>query len=135
MSNTLAKAVAVLSILMVSTILVFTQTGSSPQPSVPIGAGSVLINSTVIDQYGNVQAFIETGSTSPLCLITYNESNFAGNENSAFCDQRDFQGKHGVRVTFGFPFGSTAPPDFFLTLTVYQPRAHGYGQPILYTGP
>lgn len=135
MRSIVAKAVALLSVLILSTIVLFTQTGSPHQPSVPIGAGYVVLDSSVIDQFQNVQAFMETGSTSPLCLVTFNESNFAGNETPIFCNARDFQGKHGIRITFGFPFGNPIPPDFVLSVTVYQPGAHGYGQPILYTGP
>ena len=103
------------------------------QPSIPIGAGYVILDPSTFDVYGNVQAFIETGSLSPLCLVTFNESNFAGAEGPVFCNARQFGGKKGIRVTFGFPFG-VPPSDFILSLTVYQPSAHGYGQPVLYTG-
>jgi hypothetical protein len=104
------------------------------QRSISIGAGSVLVDTSQFDVFGNVQAFIPTGGTSPLCLVTFNESNFAGSEGPVFCDAREFQGLHGIRITFGFPFG-VPPTDFFATLTVYQPGAGKYGKPILYTGP
>lgn len=134
MRSTLAKSVALFSILILGTMILFTQDQDHDQRrfAIPIGTGYVVLDSSVIDQYGNVQAFIETGSTSHMCLVTHNESNFAGNETPAFCIQRDFQGKHGVVITFGFPFGNPVPSDFVLSLTVYQFGAHGYGNPILY---
>jgi len=117
-----------------STVSPATKNAPTQQRSISIGAGSVLVDTSLFDVFGNVQAFIPTGGTSPLCLVTFNESNFAGSEGPVFCDARDFQGLHGIRITFGFPFG-LPPNDFFATLTVYQPGAGKYGKPILYTGP
>ena len=130
----LSVAVVLLILVVLLTGPLMTQIASPRERSLPIGAGGVLVDSSMFDVFGNVQAFIPTGSTSPLCLVTVNESNFAGSEGAVFCNAREFQGKHGIRVTFGFPFG-VPPSNFFATMTVYQPDARGYGQPILYTGP
>lgn len=105
----------------------------SIQPSIPIGAGQVTLDYTVFDGT-TVQAFIETGSASPLCLATFNESDVPGVQSPILCNQRDFQGKHGVRVVFGFLSGGPTS-DTIQTITVYQPGAHGYGQPVLFTTP
>lgn len=102
-------------------------------PGVPIGAATVILDYSVVAATGNVSAFIPTGSSSNVCLVTLGDSNiyFTG-PSPAICIQRTFQGRNGI-VIIVIPYFGTLPADMVLRVTVYQQGAHGYGQPVLYT--
>src|SRR5215471_17541396 len=66
----------------------------------PIGAGTVTFNaSELLPGTSNLDAFVPTGSTSNICMVTLNESNaFFVGPSPAICVQRTFQGQEGVRI-------------------------------------
>jgi prepilin-type processing-associated H-X9-DG protein len=109
---------------------------SSAQPSgsTPIGAANILFgDGQVTSDQLSVRAFVPTGSTSTNCLVTFSESNFAVPGLTLFCGQREFHGQQGLLISVFPP--QTIPTGLILSMTVYQEHAHGYGPPVLYTGP
>jgi hypothetical protein len=104
-------------------------------PGIPIGAASVKLDYSVVNLAGQVDAFIPTGSDSSVCLVTFGDSNiYAAGPSPAICVQRTFQEQKGIRIIV-IPYFGAIPTDLTLNLTIYQLGAHGYGQPVLYTGP
>ena len=100
----------------------------------PIGAGQATFDSTVVDVNGQINAFVPTGSDSPICLVTLGESNgYSAGPSPAICIPRLFEGQKGVRIIV-IPYFVPFRTDLTLTVTVYQKSARRYGQPVLYTG-
>lgn len=110
---------------------------------IPVAANlnTVSLNLTYahVDQTENamvVRAFVPTGSKSANCLATLNEinSNSWPAGVSIYCGEREpfgFGGVPGVLVSVFF--SQPAPPDFALSVTLYQKSARSYGIPVLCT--
>ena len=90
-----------------------------------------------------VRAFIPTGSSSTLCLVTLSESNFAVRGTVVFCAPRVQDEVDGVLVTIllgeGFPpewwdWDQDPNPELILSLTVHQQGARRYGPPAPWMG-
>ncbi len=130
----LLKWLATVALLLL--VLAFTPlAGAQLIPGVPIGAGQVTLDSSVVNADGNIDAFIPTGSDSANCLVTLGDGNIYGSGPSpAICVPRTFQDQKGIRIIV-IPYFSAFPTDLTLSVTVYQLGAHGYGQAELYTGP
>jgi len=103
--------------------------------AIPIGAARVTFDYSVVNASGYLDAFIPTGSLSPLCLVTLSESNayFVG-PSPTICVPREFNGQKGIRISV-IPYFASFPADMILMVTAYQQSARRYGQPVLYTGP
>jgi hypothetical protein len=101
--------------------------------SVPIGVGHVELNQHQVgpDSY-QVSAFVPTGSSHDGCLVTLAESDFATAGETVFCGIRHFDGQDGVVIHIFLP--QAAPPEFTFVLSVYQPFAQGYGEPVYFDG-
>jgi hypothetical protein len=107
---------------------------AAPNAAPVIGTGNILFgDAQVIADRTAVRAFIPTDSTSRNCLVTFSESNFAIAGLALFCGQREFNGQQGIIISI--PSIEPMPTGLILSVTAYQERAHGYGPPVLYTGP
>lgn len=132
-----AAVVSIIAMLLLSATITPSQlakpTGSLVRETPPIGAQTILFGDTeVTDDFRDVRAFIPTGSLSEHCLVTLSESNFAIPGITVFCGAREFQGQKGILVSAFFP--EPIPAGLILSATVYQEHAHGYGEPVLFTG-
>lgn len=78
-----------------------------------------------------IRAFT-TSSSSDHCLVTLSESNFRARGATIFCAPRTFQGQQGILVSVFFP--QPMPSGFFLSASIYQEGAHGFGTPVFYPG-
>jgi len=94
--------------------------------TIPFGDGEV-----TPDRF-NVRAFVPTGSMSTKCLATLSESNSAVPGITVFCAPREFEGQQGILFSAFFP--QPIPSGLFLSATIHQDHAHGYGTPVFYPG-
>jgi hypothetical protein len=98
------------------------------------GAANVLFDAShLIPGAPVIRAFVPTGSTSTLCMVTLAETNFAPAGITTFCGQRFLFGQDGVELSIFYPTNYPLPqevPDFFLSVTLYQNGAQFYGEPI-----
>jgi hypothetical protein len=101
-----------------------------------LNTASLTLTSAQLDPLENnqvIRAFVPTGSNSPNCLVSLNETNSVALGTVAFCSLRtpaSFGGVPGVWVSVFFP-QPPASPDFVVTATVYQQGATHYGAPVL----
>jgi len=103
---------------------------------VPIGATQIFLTNAQVNPDENnqvIRAFVPTGSTSPICLATLNDTNNFAFGTVMFCGNRQPSGyKPGVFVSIFFPAPVVA--DMTMTVTLYQQGAINYGPPVLCTG-
>jgi len=104
---------------------------SEDGPAAQIGAGFVRVNETHLLTPGLVRAFVPTGSKSHRCLITYSESTGGTDGSTLYCGARTVNGVDGLLITISL---REELADLFLSLTIYQQFAKGYGSPVLYIG-
>jgi hypothetical protein len=79
-----------------------------------------------------IRAFVPTGSVDHRCLVTFSESTIGDFIGPApFCGARTVNGVKGVLITVWL---EQPVDDMYLSLTVFQQFAKGYGQPRLYNG-
>lgn len=95
-----------------------------------------LTNAHVDPAQGNqvVRAFVPTGSRSPNCLASLNETTDFSFGIVLFCSEREpfgFGGVPGVMISVFFP--KPVSPGFFTSVTLYQQGASTYGAPVLCT--
>jgi hypothetical protein len=108
-----------------------------PDPGLVLKTASVFLTNAHVDPAENsqvVRAFVPTGSKSPNCLATLNETNAFAFGIVLFCGEREpagLGGTPGVVVSAFFP--QPVPPGFVLSLTLYQQGAASYGAPVLCT--
>jgi len=108
-----------------------------PDPALALKTASVLLTNAHVDPAQNnqvVRAFVPTGSRSPNCLATLNETNAFAFGIVLFCGEREpagLGGTPGVLISAFFP--QPVPPGFVLSLTLYQQGATSYGAPLLCT--
>jgi hypothetical protein len=107
-------------------------------PALTVNTVSLALTNAHVDPVQNnqvVRAFVATGSKSPNCLVTLNETNNFAFGTVLFCGEREpanLGGVPGVMISVFF----TAPvrsPDFFVSVTLYQQGATTYGAPVLCT--
>jgi hypothetical protein len=82
-----------------------------------------------------VRAFVPTGSRSPNCLVTLNETNNVALGIVLFCGEREpaaLGGVPGALISVFFP-QPVRSPDLYLSVTLYQQGAGTYGAPVLCT--
>jgi len=104
---------------------------SEDGPAGMIGAGFVRVNESHLLIPSLARAFVPTGSKSHRCLITYSESTGGADGSTVYCGARTVDGVDGLLITISL---REELADLFLSLTVYQQFAKGYGAPVLYTG-
>jgi hypothetical protein len=94
------------------------------QPSTNINLDA----SYIINGGGTVRAFVPTGSNSPNCLATLNETSFVLSGTQLFCGQRvsPTLGISGMLITIDY--SQTPPSDYATSLTLWQQGAARYGQ-------
>lgn len=103
-------------------------------------AGTAFVELGVEQQVGDdpyvIDAFVPTDSDNVRCLATLNESNYAASGTTVYCNHRAVDGVEGIRVIVLLPIiqDVTLPGDLFVDLTVYQPFAQRYGDPVPYSG-
>lgn len=97
-----------------------------------INAGYIELTEEHRTDSTTVRAFVPTDSSSPICLVTLSESDFAVAGTTVFCAPRIVDGVAGVNIHIFYPVD--LPEQFLVTLTVYQDDAKRYGVPVLYTG-
>lgn len=92
-------------------------------------AHKITLNGTHLTNSGfRLSAFIETGSTADLCLVTYKTTNWVEGLAPILCEATEYHGKRGIRLLSYLP---AHPPDgFVVVLTVYQQDARRYATPI-----
>jgi hypothetical protein len=81
-----------------------------------------------------IRAFVPTGSSSPKCLASLNDSNDATTGIVLFCAERQpfaFGNVPGTLVSVFFP--QPVIPNLILSVTLYQQGAKRYGAPVLCT--
>jgi hypothetical protein len=89
----------------------------------------ITLNGTHLTNSGfRLSAFIETGSTSDLCLVTYNTSTWVEGLAPILCEATEYHGRRGIRLLSYLP--AHPPDDFVVVLTVYQQDARRYAAPI-----
>ena len=113
------------------------RTVSAQQQSVPENSRAeatpsghkITLNGAHLTNSGfRLSAFIETGSTSDLCLVTYNTSTWVEGLAPILCEATEYHGRRGIRLLSYLP---AHPPDnFVVVLTVYQQDARRYAVPI-----
>jgi|SRR5215471_17491551 len=83
--------------------------------------------SFIINGSGTVRAFVPTGSNTPNCLSTLNETTFVLSGTQLFCGQRlsPTLGISGVLITIDY--SETPPSDYSTSLTLWQQGATRYG--------
>jgi hypothetical protein len=104
---------------------------TGPQgPAGIVGVGRVELTRAEVDPaaLSEVKAFIATGSSSPNCLATLSESNFAITGTTLYCGTRAHNGANGVWVHILLP--GFAPTNFVISVTVYQEGAQQYAAPV-----
>jgi len=82
-----------------------------------------------------IRAFIPTGSQSPKCLVTMNDTNNFAYGTVLFCGERapsGFGGIPGIWISIFFP--EPVVPNLVMEVTVKQEGARYYGSPVLCTG-
>jgi hypothetical protein len=129
---------AVAAILLVSFCQrTFAQTAKVDLDETVLNTVSLNFNTAQINPSENnqvVRAFVPTGSTSVNCLVSLNEQNSTSFP-VVFCGERNpfaFGGVPGVLVSVFYP--EPVPPDFVLSVTLYQKGARKYGVPVLCNG-
>ena len=104
----------------------------------PIGAQVIALGDNQLrPDRGAIRAFVPTGGLSDHCLATLSESNFPIAGTTVFCAPRVFQGQQGILFSVFFPQSiptGLLPTGLFLSATIYQEGAHGYGTPVFYPG-
>jgi hypothetical protein len=95
-----------------------------------VGVGRVELTYGQVDPaaLSEVKAFVATGSSSPNCLATLSESNFAVSGTTLYCGVRAHDGTNGVWVHVLLP--DFAPSDLTMWVTVYQQDAQQYAAPV-----
>lgn len=89
----------------------------------------ITLNGTHLTNSGfHLSAFIETGSASNLCLVTYNTSNWVEGLAPMLCEATEYHGRRGIRLLSYLP--AHPPDDFVVVLTVFQQDARRYAAPI-----
>jgi hypothetical protein len=111
------------------------QAQSTHPLGVPIGATQIFLTNAQVNPDENnqvIRAFIPTGSMSPNCLATLNDTNNFAFGTVLFCGNRHPSGSRpGVLVSIFFP--APVVPDMTMTVTLYQQGAIKYGAPVLCT--
>jgi hypothetical protein len=132
--------VAISGITIVALTVMLSRGGSAQQPvpehpAATIGAGTVdLTSANFLNGWNMVmRGFVETGSPSEKCLVTFREATNAWIIQSVFCGHRVVNGRDGVLVTVFFADPGAAYEDT-VELTVYQEHARYYAAPVEYTG-
>jgi hypothetical protein len=93
----------------------------------------VTLDSSHIDAFGNVFAFVPTGSDDPVCLATPNDSNaYNVGPSPTICLPRMFNGQKGVAILMIPYFAPWPTSNLILVVSVYQKGAQFYGTPVLY---
>lgn len=100
-------------------------------PAGLIGAGFVRVNENHLLNPALVRAFVPTGSKSHRCLVTYSESTGGTAGSTLYCGARTVDGVDGLLITISL---REELDDLFLSMTVFQQFAKGYGAPVLYEG-
>jgi hypothetical protein len=108
------------------------QSSESSQGIRRINAGYIELTEEHRTGPASIRAFIPTDSSSPICLVTLSESDFAVPGTTVFCAPRVVDGVEGVNIHIFYPVD--LPDQFIVALTVYQDDAKRYGEPVLYTG-
>jgi hypothetical protein len=109
----------------------------SPNPALTLSTVSLNFSTAQMVDSQTVRAFVPTGSKSVKCLTSMNEigTNFFPTGITLFCGEREpsaFGGVPGMLVSVFLP--QPAPPDFVMSVTLYQQGAQKYGAPVLCTG-
>ena len=105
------------------------------EPGLAPNTVSLALGNAHVDPLQNnqvVRAFVPTGSRSPQCLVTLNETNNFAFGTVVFCGEREpagLGGVPGVMISVFFP-APVRSPDFFLSVTLYQRGASTYGAPV-----
>jgi hypothetical protein len=108
------------------------------QDKCPMATGFIVLTNAQVNPDENnqvIRAFIPTGSKSPKCLATMNDTNNFAFGTVLFCGEREpagLNGEPGIWVSIFFP--QTVVPDLTMQITVQQEGAKGYGSPVLCTG-
>lgn len=99
----------------------------------PVGRiGNVALDQRFLLTPDLIRAFVPTGSKDSRCLVTFSESTIADALGPApFCGPRRLHGVDGVLITVHL---DTEVDDLYLSLTLFQQFAKGYGEPELYRG-
>jgi hypothetical protein len=105
-----------------------------PGPTGPqgiVGVGRVELTYADVDpaSLSEVKAFVATGSSSPNCLATLSESNFAVDGTTLYCGARVHDGANGIWVHILLPV-DFAPTELLMWVTVYQEGAQQYAAPV-----
>jgi hypothetical protein len=104
-------------------------TNAGTQSAGDIRTGRVRLTEDHVFQQGfTLGAFVPTGSRSRRCLVTLSGSNFAVAGTTVYCGVREVDGESGLFVHVFLPV--EAPRNFYMSLTMYQQSAQGYGRPI-----
>lgn len=111
--------------------------GSTPNPALTLNTVSLNFSTAQMVDSQTVRAFVPTGSKSGNCLISLNEigTNFFPTGITVFCGEREpsaFGGVPGILVSVFLP--QPVPPDFVMSVTLYQQGAKAYGPSVLCTG-
>jgi hypothetical protein len=107
-------------------------------PALVFNTVSLALTNSHVDPLQNnqvVRAFVPTGSRSPNCLVTLNDTNNFAFGTVVFCGEREpagLGGAPGVMISVFFP-APVRSPDFILSVTLYQQGASSYGPPVLCT--
>ena len=102
----------------------------------PIGATTIAFDGNQVLFDNVVRAWVQTGSSSPNCLMTladaywWNNGNLSGFTTTTFCSGRSYRGG-GVLVTIHLPEVPPPGSDWNIAYTIYQQGAKGYAPPIL----
>jgi hypothetical protein len=106
-------------------------TAGTQRTAPAIGAGYIRLTEDHVFRGGlTLGAFVPTGSVNKKCLVTFSGSDFAVQGTTVYCGTREVRGERGIFVHVFLPYA--APRNFYMTLTVYQTGAQGYGDPIPY---
>jgi hypothetical protein len=99
----------------------------------PVGQiGSVSLDERYLLTPDLIRAFVPTGSRDPRCLVTFSESTIGDYTGPApYCGARTVNGVKGVLISVWL---EQPVDDLYLSLTIFQQFAKGYGQPQLYKG-
>ena len=129
MTSRMRRGAGIAAVATVALLSLSGETNAGTQGAGDIRTGHVRLTEDHVFQGGfTLGAFVPTGSRSHRCLATLSESNFAVAGTTLYCGARDVDGEPGIFVHVFLP--QEAPRNFFITLTVYQKAAEGYGQPI-----
>jgi hypothetical protein len=128
---TLLAAASMLSLVLFGTSRVRASAQSDDDNS-SFAANLAFGDDQVTSNRFTVRAFVPTGSLDTNCLATLSESNNATPGITVFCAPREFQGQKGILFSAFFP--QPIPSGLFLSATVHQDHARGYGAPVFYPG-